>query len=110
MRHFVGLHRASLAAALAEAAVYLNAGITAFQLRSELRPEDPEVFYAVYDLASSKVGFPTEPNGFESALRPAPTSPKELVELGLEIARSNPVRQHLQTRRLAAQVEPNLTG
>ena len=88
------------AAALAELAVYLNAGITAFQLASELRPGDPAVQYGVYDLASSKVGFPAEPNGFESELRPAPTSPDELVELGVSLAASNPVRQHLKGRRL----------
>ena len=87
-------------AALAELAVYLNAGITAFQLRNELRPEDPQVVYGVYDLASSHVGFPVEPNGYESALRLAPTNPDELVELGLSIARSNPVRQHWKSRRL----------
>ena len=95
-------------AALTETAVYLNAGITAFQLSNELRPEDPQVVYGVYDLASSKVGFPTEPNGFESELRFAPTNPEELVELGLWVARSHPVRRHLQSRRLAA--GPKLTG
>ena len=88
-------------AALSELAVYLNAGITAFQLRNELRPEDPPVYFAVYDLASSKVGFPVAPNGFESALRPAPTNPDDLVALGLEIARSNPVRHHLKSRRFS---------
>lgn len=89
-------------AALAELAVYMNAGITAFQLKSELRPEDPPVFFGVYDLASSKVGFPAEPNGFETELRSAPTGPDALVELGNTIARSNPVRAHLSGRRLAA--------
>lgn len=90
--------------ALAELAVYMNAGITAYQLTRELGlgADPPAVVFGVYDLASSKVGFPAEPNGYTTKLAPAPADPGQLVELGRALAASAPVRLHLHGRRLRA--------
>ena len=87
-------------AALAETAVFMNASITAYQLQKELDPGDPPVVFGVYDLATSKVGLPGDPNGYVVKLSPAPESAEQLVELGREIAASNAVRVHFRARRL----------
>jgi carbonic anhydrase len=82
--------------ALAELAVPLNVATTAYQLRQELRTHEtggPEVVYGVFDLVSSRVAGP--PDLDNVALSPAPTSPGELVELGVQLARSPAVMRHL---------------
>jgi carbonic anhydrase len=82
--------------ALAELAVPLNAAMTAYQLRQELKTHEidgPEVVYGVFDLVTSRVSGP--PDLDDVALAPAPTSPTELVELGLQLARSQAVARHL---------------
>lgn len=81
--------------ALAEAAVYLNTAMTAYQLAQELRPEDVgvKVVQGVFDLAEGKVG--TTVGGH---LRPAPAGPQELVDLGLTLARTPRVTRHLNQR------------
>ncbi len=83
-------------AALAELAVSLNAAITAYQLRQELKTHEtggPEVVYGVFDLVSSQVFGP--PNHDGVALSPAPTTPTELVDIGVQLARSPAVMRHL---------------
>jgi carbonic anhydrase len=82
--------------ALAELAVPLNAATTAYQLRQELKTHEtggPEVVYGVFDLVSSRVAGPPDLDGV--ALAPAPTSPDQLVELGVQLARSPAVTRHL---------------
>jgi len=81
--------------ALAEAAVYLNAALTAYQLAQELRPEDAgvKVVQGVFDLAEGTVG--TLGGGH---LWPAPAGPQELVDLGLTLAAVPRVTRHLQNR------------
>ena len=82
--------------ALAELAVPLNAAIIAYQLRQELKTHEtggPEVVYGVFDLVSSRVAGPPDLDG--EALAPAPTTPSELVELGVQLARSPAVTRHL---------------
>ena len=90
--------------ALGVLSVYMNAGITAYQLARELGlgADRPDVVFGVYDLASSKVGFPADPNGYTTKLAPAPADPNQLVELGRTLAASNPVRLHLHGRRMRA--------
>lgn len=83
-------------AALAELAVPLNAAMVAYQLRQELKTHEtsgPEVVYGVFDLVSSRVAGP--PDLGEVALVPAPSAPGELVELGVQLARSAAVTRHL---------------
>lgn len=80
--------------ALIELTVPLNAAVTAYQLRQELRPEDAgvAVAYGVYDLATCRVGGA----GQEAfGLTPAPTTPDELVDLGVALAASPRVGRHL---------------
>jgi len=81
--------------ALAEAAVYLNTAMTAYQLAQELRPEDAgvKVVQGVFDLAEGTVG--TVGGGH---LRPAPAGPQELVDLGLTLAATPRVTRHLNQR------------
>lgn len=82
--------------ALAELAVPLNAAMTAYQLRQELRTHEgdgPEVVYGVFDLVTARVSGP--PDLTAVALSPAPSAPTELVELGLQLARSSAVSRHL---------------
>jgi carbonic anhydrase len=82
--------------ALIELAVPLNAAITAYQLRQELKTHQtggPEVSYGVFDLASARVSGP--PDLETVNLSPAPTAPEELVELGVQLARSPAVTRHL---------------
>ena len=82
--------------ALAELAVPLNAAMTAYQLRQELKTHEiggPEVVYGVFDIVSSRVMGP--PNLDDVSLSPAPSAPEELVELGVQLARSRAVARHL---------------
>jgi len=82
--------------ALAALAVPLNAALTAYQLRQELKTHESsglEVVYGLFDLVSSRVSGPPDLDGV--ALSPAPTSPGELVELGVQLARSPKVTRHL---------------
>src|SRR5262249_18463661 len=82
--------------AVAELAVPLNAAMNAFQLRQELKTHEtggPEVVYGVFDLVSSRgLGPPALDGG---ALSPAPATPEELAELGVQLARSPAVTRHL---------------
>src|SRR5262249_44185053 len=82
------------AAALAELTVPLNAAMTAYQLRQELRPEDAgvRVVYSVYDLGRRLVGGsgPGTPD-----LAAAPETPAELMDLGLKLAAAPRVAAHL---------------
>jgi len=83
-------------AALIELAVPLNAAITAYQLRQELKTHEtggPDVVFGVFDLVSSRVAGP--PDLDSTALAPAPTSPAELAEIGVQLARSASVMRHL---------------
>ena len=95
--------------ALKELAVYLNAGLTAYQLRRELGlgADAPPVVFGVYDLASSRVGFPAAANTFAGRLAPAPADADQLVELGTTLATANAVRVHLTAgRHLPAKGNP----
>jgi carbonic anhydrase len=82
--------------ALAELTVPLNAAITAYQLRQELKTHEsggPEVAYGVFDIVSARVAGPPD---LESVnLSAAPSTPEELVELGVQLARSSAVTRHL---------------
>lgn len=80
-------------AALAEAAVYLNAAMTAYHLAGELRPDTSgvRVVQGVFDLSTGMVT--TVGDG---SLQPAPTGPQELVNLGLALASAQRVTRHLQ--------------
>ena len=82
--------------ALVELSVPLNAAITAYQLRQELKTHQtggPDVAYGVFDLASARVAGP--PDLDSVGLSPAPATPEELVELGVQLARSPAVTRHL---------------
>ncbi|MBA4186878.1 MAG: hypothetical protein C0467_02550 [Planctomycetaceae bacterium] len=86
--------------ALAELSVPLNAAMTAYQLRLELQAHelhDPEVVYGVFDLVTSRVFGP--PDLDNVALSPAPKDSSELVELGVQLARSAAVSRHLNLIR-----------
>lgn len=83
--------------ALLELAVPLNAAINAYQLRAEIHAHDlvePKVVYGVFDLTSSRVCGPHEPEGV--TLSPAPSTPGELVEIGVRLAASPAVVRHLR--------------
>jgi hypothetical protein len=86
--------------ALAELAVPLNAAMNAFQLRQELKTHEtggPEVVYGVFDLGTSRVLGP--PGTDDVTLSPAPTTPAELAELGVQLAGSPAVTRHLLLSR-----------
>jgi len=88
------------AEALAELAVSLNAAMTAYQLRLELQAhglQEPEVVYGVFDLVTTRVSGP--PDLENVALSPAPNDPSELVNLGVQLARSAAVTRHLNLIR-----------
>jgi carbonic anhydrase len=77
--------------ALIEASVYLNAAMTAYHLRSELRPDeafDTAVVYGVFDVATCRViGPDLDPTTDDtSKLAPAPAGSEELTALGRVIA------------------------
>jgi carbonic anhydrase len=84
-------------AALAEATVFLNTAMTAYQLRQELRPDDVgvKVVYGVYDLTDCKVGGAGDHPQGPAVLSAAPASPQELVNLGLALAAAPRVARHL---------------
>ena len=71
--------------------------MTAYQLRLELNQHElasrPEVVYGLFDLLTSKVSGP--PDLENVALSPAPKDPTELVELGVQLARTSAVTKHL---------------
>lgn len=81
-------------AALVETAVYLNAAITAFDLRRELRVLESnryEVLFGAFDLESQEVhGRPNLSNAVEKTpvFLPAPQSAEAFVELSASIART----------------------
>jgi carbonic anhydrase len=86
--------------ALVEVSVYLNAAMTAYHLRSELRPEEMfgvEVVFGVFDVATCRViGPDLDPTTDDtSKLAPAPADPTELTALGRIIARYPSVARHL---------------
>lgn len=87
-------------AALIEAAVYLNTGMTAYQLQQEIRSQDTasvQVVYAIYDVATCRViGPDLDPTTDDtSKLAQAPSTPDDLVALGRQVATSPMVRHHL---------------
>jgi hypothetical protein len=86
--------------ALVEVSVYLNAGMTAYHLREEVRPEEvfgARVVYGVFDLATCRVIGPDLDLSTDdtSKLAAAPTHPDELVALARQIAASPMVARHL---------------
>src|SRR5437764_830019 len=90
--------------ALVETAVFLNAAMTAYHLRSELRPEERhgvEVVYGVFDVATCRViGPDLDPATDDtSKLAPAPADPGELTALGRVIAGYPAVARHLTATR-----------
>jgi len=86
-------------AALVEVSVYLNAGMTALQLREEVRPEEfgTRAVYGVFDVATCRViGPDLDPTTDDtSKLAAAPRHADELIALGRQIARSPMVARHL---------------
>ena len=89
--------------ALIETSVYLNAGMTAYHLQQEMRPDQAfgaKVVYAVFDVATCRViGPDLDPRTEDtSKLAPAPANPDELVELGRVIAGCPMVARHLSGR------------
>lgn len=85
--------------ALVEVSVYLNAAMTAFNLREEIRPEEEfgtRTVYGVFDIATCRViGPDLDPNTDDTAkLAAAPTHPDELVALGRVLAVSPMVARH----------------
>ena len=90
--------------ALIEASVYLNAAMTAYHLRSELRPGEAfgvAVVYGVFDVATCRViGPDLDPTTDDtSKLAPAPADPGELTALGRVIAGYPAVARHLTATR-----------
>jgi carbonic anhydrase len=72
--------------ALLEAAVYLNAAVTAYDLAREVRPLDPAehpVVYGVYDLANVRVR--AEPGG-AATFAAAPARAEDFTDLGSRLA------------------------
>jgi carbonic anhydrase len=93
--------------ALVEVSVYLNAGITAYQLREEVRPEEEfgtRAVYGVFDLGTCRViGPDLNPTTDDtSKLAAAPAHPDELVALGRQIAGSPMAARHLSAGFRAA--------
>jgi carbonic anhydrase len=89
--------------ALIETSVYLNAAMTAFHLRSELRPDElfgVEVVFGVFDVATCRViGPDLDPKTDDtSRLAPAPADPGELNALGRAVARYPSVARLLTAR------------
>ncbi|HWE37475.1 MAG TPA: carbonic anhydrase [Isosphaeraceae bacterium] len=77
-------------AALIEAAVYLNAALTAFDVRREVPsgPESPRVVYAVFDLVDQRVRpWPNSPAG-DPPFGDVPSSPDEFDALGTRLAQA----------------------
>ncbi|WP_020470486.1 carbonic anhydrase [Zavarzinella formosa] len=88
-------YHANYAKALETVAVYMNTAIVALQLKQELKADGPAVVFGVYNLATSKVGFPHDHIENDVSLTPAPTDPQELVGLGLQLADTESIRQLL---------------
>jgi carbonic anhydrase len=90
--------------ALIETSTYLNAAITAFHLRSELKPRNligKEVVYGVFDIVTCRViGPDLDPTTDDtSKLAPAPADPDELTAIGRTIADYPAVVRYLSTAR-----------
>jgi len=90
--------------ALVEASVYLNAAMTAYHLRSELRPDElfgAGVVYGVFDVATCRViGPDLDPTTDDtSKLAPAPADPGELTALGRVVAGYPAVARYLTAAR-----------
>ena len=86
--------------ALVEISVYLNAGMTAYHLREEVRPVEvpgTQTVYGVFDVATCRViGPDLDPETDDTGkLAAAPSGPDELVDLGRQIAASPMVARHL---------------
>jgi carbonic anhydrase len=86
--------------ALIEVSVYLNAGMTAYHLQDEMRPDETfgvKVVYGVFDVATCRViGPDLDPKTDDtSRLATAPSRPDDLVELGRLLAGSPMVARHL---------------
>jgi carbonic anhydrase len=87
-------------AALVEVSVYLNAAMTAYNLREEVRSAEAHgvrTVFGVFDLATCRViGPDLDPATDDTGkLAPAPNDPDELVALGRQIAASPMVARHL---------------
>ena len=103
-------HRhAEYKAALVEAAVYLNAAITAYDVRREvdrLAAPSPRVVYGVFDLVQQRVrarpaGAQAEGPGQIPVFADVPSGPDDFGTLGAEIARAV-VARRLQPRPAGA--------
>ena len=81
--------------ALSKIAVYMTTAVVALQLRQEIKAGGPAVVFGVYDLATSKVGFPHDHIENDVSLAPAPTDPQELVGLGLHLASTDSIHHLL---------------
>ncbi|AWM41600.1 Carbonic anhydrase [Gemmata obscuriglobus] len=86
--------------ALIEISVYLNAAMTAYQLREEVRTSEESgtrTMFAVFDLATCQViGPDLDPATDDTGkLSPAPADPDELIALGHQVAASPMVSRHL---------------
>jgi carbonic anhydrase len=86
--------------ALLEVSVYLNAGMTAYHLREELRPDETfgtRVVFGVFDVATCRViGPDLDPQTDDtSKLAEAASHPDGLVALGRQIAGSPMAARHL---------------
>jgi len=96
-------------AALVEAAVYLNAAITAYDVRREvdrLAAPSPRVVYGVFDLVQQRVrarpaGAQAEGPGQIPVFADVPSGPDDFGTLGAEIARAV-VARRLQSRPAGA--------
>jgi carbonic anhydrase len=87
-------------AALVEVSVYLNAGMTAFQLREEVRPEESfgtRAVWGVFDVSTCRViGPDLDPSTDDmSRMALAPSRADELIALARQIAGSPMVARHL---------------
>jgi carbonic anhydrase len=86
--------------ALLEVSVYLNAAMTAYHLREEVRPEEAfgtRVVYGVFDLATCRVIGPdlNPATDDTSKLATAPAHADELMALGRQISGSPMVARYL---------------
>ena len=88
-------YHANYEKALGKISVYMNTAVVALQIKQELKTDGPAVVFGVYDLATSKVGFPHDHIENDVSLAPAPTDPQQLVGLGLQLADTERIRQLL---------------
>lgn len=101
--------------ALIEISVYLNAAMTAYQLREEVRSAEElgtKTMFAVFDLATCQViGPDLDPATDDTGkLSPAPADSDELVALGRQIAASPMVARHLSEALRATRYPADGTG